>query len=456
MPTLKHIVPVVMVVLSVFGGTPRAAERVALVIGNAAYEHTTALRNPRNDAADMARVLEGLGFEVIKGLDLDERAFEKKLREFSRAARGAEVTLFFYAGHGLQVEDENYLVPTDAKLAEEVDLRLEAFELAAFLGQMRGETNLVFLDACRDNPLARTLARSMGPTRSSAIERGLSRVETARGTLIAYATQPGNVADDGEGRNSPFTAALLAHIATLGLSVNDMLTSVSDAVVTGTNGRQQPWTHTSLRKPFYFNPVDSEVAPPTGGRFAPDGVPAEQLAAKAYEAAERLHTVQAYEVVVSRFPGSAFAELAREQIGKFKAEAERREAARRSDDKSYRDILADNERLASLSVTARKVVEENRDLGRALKTRVIRKVAEAGEIGALQARIRSNRDLLDSVIVNVDTRRKAYAEIASNRERNGEDTTAFRKQLREMADQIELLGEYRNALEEVLNAVPKG
>ena len=150
MPTRKHIFPVVMVavVLSVLGAAPRAAERVALVIGNAAYEHTTTLRNPRNDAGDVARSLEGLGFEGIEGLDLDERAFEGKLREFAKAGRGAAVTVFFYAGHGLQVEGENYLVPTDAKLAEEVDLRLEAFELAAFLRQMRGDTNLVFLDAC--------------------------------------------------------------------------------------------------------------------------------------------------------------------------------------------------------------------------------------------------------------------------------------------------------------------
>ena len=301
MPTRKHIFPVVMVavVLSVLGAAPRAAERVALVIGNAAYEHTTTLRNPRNDAGDVARVLEGLGFEVIKGLDLDERAFEGKLREFAQAARGAAVTVFFYAGHGLQVEGENYLVPTDAKLAEEVDLRLEAFELAAFLRQMRGDTNLVFLDACHDNPLARSLARSMGPTRSSAIGRGLGRVETASGTLIAYATQPGNVADDGEGRNSPFTAALLAHITTPGLSVNDLLTSVTDEVVTGTAGRQQPWTHSSLRKPFYFQP-----APP-----APS-----QGAQEAYAAAERLGTIAAFQVVVDRFPGSAQAEQARTRI----------------------------------------------------------------------------------------------------------------------------------------------
>ena len=263
-----------------------AAQRVALVIGNAEYRHTAPLRNPRNDAADVARALEGLGFEVIEGIDVDKSAFGSMLREFAKAARGAEVTLFFYAGHGLQVEGENYLVPTDARLADEVDLDLEAFELAKFMRQMRGGTNLVFLDACRDNPLAGNLARSMGPTRSAAVGRGLGRVETGSGTLIAYATQPGNVADDGEGRNSPFTAALLAHISTPGLSVDSLLARVTDDVMKGTGERQQPWRHSSLRKPFYFKPAPpaestASATLPSNGGATPAGAAGEQHAARA-------------------------------------------------------------------------------------------------------------------------------------------------------------------------------
>ena len=305
-----------------FAGSLSAAERVALVIGNAAYEHTTALRNPRNDAMDVARSLEGLGFAVIQGLDVDKSAFGTKLREFARASRGSKVTLLFYAGHGLQVEGENYLVPTDAKLVEEVDLSLEAYELSAFLRQMRGATNLVFLDACRDNPLARQLSRSMGATRSSAIGRGLGRVESMNGTLIAYATQPENVAEDGEERNSPFTAALLNHIMAPGVSVNDLLTAVTNEVMTGTGGTQQPWTHSSLRKPFYFNPVDPEAKSPSPsadsvGISAPAGGSAEQPAARAYEAAERVHTAEAYKAVKRRFPGTIYAELAGVQLAKL-------------------------------------------------------------------------------------------------------------------------------------------
>ena len=191
----------------------------------------------------------------------------------------------FYAGHGLQVEGRNYLVPIDAKLEEEVDLHLEAFELDAFLDQMRSGANLVFLDACRDNPLALGLARSMGASRSAAIGRGLGQVESARGTLIGYATQPGNVADDGDGRNSPFTGALLAHITTPGMSVNDMLTAVTDAVVTHTDGRQQPWTHSSLRKPFYFKsqpePEPAPTPPTTDAQASPSPAVGESEALRA-------------------------------------------------------------------------------------------------------------------------------------------------------------------------------
>ena len=184
----------------------------------------------------------------------------------------------------------------------------------------------------------------MGPTRSAAVGRGLGRVETGSGTLIAYATQPGNVADDGEGRNSPFTGALLAHIATPGLSVDALLARVTDDVMKGTGERQQPWRHSSLRKPFYFKPAPapttaestaSATLPPSGGT-ASAGAAGEQLAARAYEAAERIDTVEAYEAVVRRYPESIYAELAQTHIEKLiaarveaqaKAEVERRAKA---------------------------------------------------------------------------------------------------------------------------------
>ena len=332
-----------------------AAQRVALVIGNGAYEYTDPLRNPVNDAADVAAVLKGLGFTVIEGRDLDRGAFGEKLREFARAARGAEAALFFYAGHGLQVNGENYLLPIDARLREDIDLDFEALELRAVLRQMRSRTNLVFLDACRDNPLAQDLARSMGASRSAAIGRGLGRVDAASSTLIAYATQPGNVAADGTGRNSPFTTALLEHIAVPGRSVNDLLTAVTDEVATATAGRQQPWTHSSLRKPFYFKSPDAkpEPAPPEASGQPSNRRTAEQLAAKRLTAEEELlfwktvrdsasaANVRAY---LDRYPEGAYAVLARnllEQLenGTLTVETVPLGAQVRISGKDYRDSM---------------------------------------------------------------------------------------------------------------------
>ena len=252
-----------VVLAVVVGGTISmpsiASERVALVIGNAAYEHTQPLDRPRNDAIDMAQTLRDLGFAVIEGVDLDGAAVEGKIQEFARAAEGAEATLFYYSGHGLQVDGKNYLVPVDTELASEADVRLDTISLDTVMTEMRSNVNLVFLDACRDNPLAQSLARSMGPDRSTAVGRGLVPVENYARMLVTYAAAPGNVAsdDDGDGENSPFTEALLANLAVPGVGVIDLIAAVTDAVATQTGGRQQPWLHSSLQTPFYFNPYRS-------------------------------------------------------------------------------------------------------------------------------------------------------------------------------------------------------
>src|SRR5581483_2136062 len=199
----------VLVALSLSALPAAADKRVALVIGNSAYVSAPALANPVNDASDIAAALQGVGFEVILGTDLAKPAFDGKVRDFARILDRADVALLFYAGHGLQVAGRNYLIPVDAKLQIERDLDFEAISVDFVLKQMElereGKTNVVFLDACRDNPLARNLARSMG-TRSASIGQGLAQVQTGVGTFIAYSTQPGNVALDGQGRNSPFTA----------------------------------------------------------------------------------------------------------------------------------------------------------------------------------------------------------------------------------------------------------
>ncbi|MBK5959756.1 hypothetical protein CCR97_16320 [Rhodoplanes elegans] len=233
---------------------PAAAEppvgrgtRVALVVGNGAYVHATPLPNPGNDARDLARSLRGLGFDVVEGVDLGKHAMETKIREFGKKLDHADLALFFYAGHGLQVADKNYLVPIDAKLERPGDLALDTITIDDVLAQMESErrVNLVFLDACRDNPLARSLAASLG-TRSTSVGSGLAAIQSAVGTMIVYATQPKNVALDGEGRNSPFTAALLKHIATPGLEIGALMKRVRADVYQATRHRQLPWDHSSL------------------------------------------------------------------------------------------------------------------------------------------------------------------------------------------------------------------
>ena len=251
-------------VMELTGADAVAAERVALVVGNADYhEEDAKLRNPVNDATAMAAALRRMGFEVIEGKDLDRDGFFDKIIEFDDAARSAETALFFYAGHGLQVDGRNYLGPVDMRLQRKQDLSRRAIELGEVLEVMRSETNLVILDACRNNPLAAELARSLGLSRAVAASRGLARVEKTRGMLIAFATAGDKVAADGDGNHSPFTAALLEHIETPGLSVQELFTHVAASVEQSTGGAQLPWTNYHLLKVVRLVPGDDPLSPPS-------------------------------------------------------------------------------------------------------------------------------------------------------------------------------------------------
>ena len=238
------------------GSLAAAPNGVALVIGNSAYQHTPRLDNPKNDAADMSAALKKLGFQVIEGFDLDKVAFDAMVRDFGTALKATEVGLFFYAGHGMQVSGHNYLVPVDAKLTTVSALDIEMVRLELVLQSMERETktNLLFFDACRNNPLAYTLARVMG-ARSLQIGRGLAAVESGAGTLISFSTQPGNVALDGTGRNSPFTGALVRQLETSNEDLNAILIAVRNDVMRQTDRQQVPWEHSALTRQFYFDPA---------------------------------------------------------------------------------------------------------------------------------------------------------------------------------------------------------
>lgn len=236
-------------------GTIPDERRVALVLGNSAYEHTVELANPKNDADRISTRLEALGFEVIVGLDGDKASMEKSVRDFVRILPNSDVALFFYAGHAMQVNGGNYLIPVDAKLADSTAVDFETINLASILSFIDepGRISIALLDACRDNPLSRSFAKALGPSRSAFLGRGLASPTTGGGNiLIGFATAPGEVALDGEGENSPFTTALLNHMSTPKVEIELMLKKVKAEVYDVTGGRQAPWHNSGLRKEFYF------------------------------------------------------------------------------------------------------------------------------------------------------------------------------------------------------------
>jgi len=230
-----------------------AEKRVALVIGNSAYKHTAPLENPKNDAVDVIAALKSHKFQIVEGFDLDKAAFDRKVRDFATALQGADVGLFFFAGHGLQVAGQNHLVPIDAELTTAVGLEFEMVRLDTIHRVMERQTstNILFLDACRDNPFARNLARAMG-TRSTEVGKGLAAVESGIGTLISFSTQPGNVALDGAGRNSPFASALVRHVLVANDDLGAILIAVRNDVMKETKRKQVPWEHSALTGRFYF------------------------------------------------------------------------------------------------------------------------------------------------------------------------------------------------------------
>ena len=248
----------------------RAERRVALVIGNADYV-TAPLRNPVNDARAMSDTLKGLGFEVILVVNARYRSMRRAIIDFGQRIKSGGVGLFYYAGHGVQLHGKNYLVPTDAKVTVEEEVEAEAVNVSSVLQRMASagnRLNLVILDACRNNPFARSYRSST---------QGLAFVDAPSGSLIAYATAPGKVAADAGARaNSIYTAALLREIVRPGIEVSQFFRRVRTIVRKATKGKQVPWESTSLEGSFYFVPPGGKMSgplatkPPVGSGFSLD------------------------------------------------------------------------------------------------------------------------------------------------------------------------------------------
>ena len=301
--------------------TPAAAEkRVALVVGNSAYQNVGQLRNPANDAKAVADLLKASGFEVVTHRDnLGSLEFKRALREFTLAARDADIAVVYFAGHGLEVKGTNYLIPVDAKLATDYDAEDEAVSLNRIIDAVEPAKLLrvVILDACRDNPFNKTMQRTVA---GRAVATGLAKVEPSMSNvLVAYAAKAGSTASDGSGRHSPFTSALLNHLAVPGLEVGKAFRRIRDEVLKNTNNRQEPFVYSSL------GGDDLSLVPAPSAPAATSNLPARHD----YEQALQIGTKEVWEQYLTIYNTGFYSTLARAALTKIIAEEARTAAAAR-------------------------------------------------------------------------------------------------------------------------------
>lgn len=335
MGMMKVFFAAALAIAAAVAGPAQAAfeRKVALVVGIGAYENAPALKNPVGDARAMAASLKRLGFETVEGYDLDRRGLQDAVRDFASASRNAELTTFFYAGHGIAYEGRNFLIPVDARFEDATALDFEAVPVDVITKQMRyaDAVSLVFLDACRDNPLAETLARSLGfSTRSASVARGLASMDVTqagRGLAIAFATSPGQVAYDGAGEHSPFTSALLEHIEAKDTDITEVMSRVTGDVLRLTDERQRPWLNVSLTGPVVLNPAEEVPSSVKTVGFGPGVVGDPSSAASVtgtnddleaqtllFNLARETGARSDYEAYLKRFPDGLYAYNARQAI----------------------------------------------------------------------------------------------------------------------------------------------
>jgi uncharacterized caspase-like protein len=325
--------------------TAATARRVALVIGNGAYESTVALPNPVRDARAMSAKLSALGFEVTSGYDQDLVSMQRTINDFARSAIGADIAVMFYAGHGIQVRGDNYLIPIDATFGDETALDFETVPVNFVMRQMSRDVRvrMVILDACRNNPLARSLARAMGPSRAAALAEGLAEIkieDPGEGTVIAFATSPGDVAYDGDTEHSPFTEALLTHIDTPDTPIQNVMTRVTRDVYTATAQRQRPWVNASLIGEIYLNKTATQPAAAAVAGSAETSAPAENAVPAAatlqdqsdvsatiawdrekslFDFAQKSGAAEDYRAYLEAYPQGHFAEVSRNALARAEA-----------------------------------------------------------------------------------------------------------------------------------------
>jgi hypothetical protein len=294
-----------------------ADKRVALVVGNSAYQNVAKLPNPVNDATSIGNMFRNAGFDVVDAkFDLGSLNFKRAIREFTYQARDADIAVVYYAGHGIEVGGINYLIPVDAKLATDLDAEDEGVSLDRVIRAIEParRLRLVILDACRDNPFNQKMQRTMA---MRAVTNGLAKIElTLSDTMIAYAAKAGSTAEDGNGGNSPFTSALLKHLTEPGLDVRIAFGRVRDEVWSKTGHRQEPFVYASLGgSEVPLVPVARKVEP------APPPASAENEVRRAYELTAQVATKEAWEAFLKDYKAGLYADLARVQLAKLTAPA---------------------------------------------------------------------------------------------------------------------------------------
>jgi hypothetical protein len=315
------VLPILVATLLIPAGSASADKRVALIIGNGAYVNAAHLPNPPNDAHDVADALKRSGFETMLGIDLDKAGMDAAAVRFARAARDADVAMFYYSGHAMQYAGINYLLPIDAKLTDEADLRLlERVDDIVLDLQRAKSLRILVLDSCRDNPLAEELKRSIGITRAISISRGLAKIDNPEGLIVAYATQAGRTAEDGTGRHSPFTAAFLKYIETPE-EIGTIFRKISADVYTQTKQTQLPELSLSLIGEFYLRGrVDVRTTPEQVG---PSPTPLSE-AAQAWAATKETTSQAVLEDFIRLFGNTVYGSLAQARLQELKTAAQSR------------------------------------------------------------------------------------------------------------------------------------
>ncbi|MER9326562.1 caspase family protein [Mesorhizobium sp. M0488] len=311
------------------------AKRVALVIGNSKYVHAVTLPNPANDAHLIASTLRNAGFEVIEGVDQDNAGMHSLISRFTEQSYDADLAVIFYAGHGMQVDGKNYMIPVDAELTSPAYLKTRTIQIDDLMAALPPDPaiGVIILDACRDNPLARTLAASLPKSRSTSLGTGLAPVEAKSdgvgtgGLLIAYATDPGAIAFDGNGVDSPYSTALARHLTEPGVEIQSALTRVRGEVTETTQGRQRPWHNASLGREVFLGKAVAAAAPAANPVAAASNAaatsppatvasdpPSWEVEQRLWDEASKRNSIPFYEAYLDQFPNGRFATVARLNI----------------------------------------------------------------------------------------------------------------------------------------------